>query len=81
MAAAVNCLEIEAMWKIPLEQREMGAVTLNIKDSDFAKLRDEIRKFKEKLLVTFDRTDGSAERVYQFNLQLFPTSKASKAKT
>lgn len=56
-------------------ERHIGAVTAAIPIALLPTLKDEIAAFQERILDLCDRADpGSADAVFQFNMQLFPLS-------
>lgn len=62
---AISSLELD-----PVEKREITAVTMPINSKKIPEAKIKIRKFKEDLSEFL--IDGNSDRVYSFNLQLFP---------
>ena len=72
-------LAVEALDRIPKQQRNITASTIYITQSTFDTIRKKIEAFRKELLTLAD-SDQKAERVYQLNFQLFPVSKMPKNK-
>jgi uncharacterized protein (TIGR02147 family) len=66
---------VESIDTVPPLERDISSATLSIKESDLEKLKTRLVKFRREILATFDLTDGTADRIYQLNVQLFPISK------
>lgn len=60
-------------------ERDVSALTLQLTDSEFARLREKLREFKDEILAREDGR-GPAARVYQLGFQLFPVSREVKRK-
>lgn len=67
-------LASESMDTVPAELRELGSVTVAIRASTVAELKERIVRFRRELLERCDQDEG-AEEVYQFNVQLFPLTR------
>lgn len=60
--------------------RDISTLTMGISEDGFEQIRDEIAAFRRRI-VEIVKKDNPADRVYQFNFQLFPTSRIqSKSK-
>jgi uncharacterized protein (TIGR02147 family) len=58
---------------VPPEERDISALTVCVRVSSLADLKDRIHRFREEMLERCD-TETDAERVYQLCIQLFPLS-------
>lgn len=67
-------LAIQAVDRIPKEERDISTVTLTLDDSCFEIVRDRVAAL-QKELVEISSTCEDVNRVYQVNLQVFPISK------
>lgn len=67
----------ESMETVPAEWRELGSVTVAIRASTVAELKERIVLFRRELLERCDQ-DEAPEEVYQFNVQLFPLTARRK---
>jgi uncharacterized protein (TIGR02147 family) len=61
----------EAIDRFPRDWREISTLTLGLSGETLEKAREEVRKCRKKILQMV-RHDVKADRVYQFNFQLFP---------
>jgi uncharacterized protein (TIGR02147 family) len=61
----------EAIDRFPRSLREISTLTLGLSGETLEKAREEVRKCRKKILQMV-RHDVKADRVYQFNFQLFP---------
>jgi uncharacterized protein (TIGR02147 family) len=66
-------LGIEAVDRYPKDARDISAVTLSLSDEAFAKVRDEIRALRKRILAMTE-ADPHPTKVYQCNFQFFPLS-------
>jgi uncharacterized protein (TIGR02147 family) len=64
-------LAAEAMERLPKHQRDISAVTIPIRKSDFGKVKEYLQLMRKELLNLAAET-GTGETVVQINLQLFP---------
>jgi uncharacterized protein (TIGR02147 family) len=76
---AMGNLAVEALDRIPKEERNITASTIYISASTFETLKKRITDFRKELLAMAD-SDKQGERVYQINFQVFPVSKVYKSK-
>lgn len=60
---------------VPPEERDISALTVCVRQSSLADLKERIHRFREELLERSD-SDTEPERVYQLCIQLFPLSAA-----
>lgn len=63
----------ESIDSCPSADREISSLVIGLSEDGFTKYKSEIQNFREKLLDIADK-DGSMERVYHVNFQMFPTS-------
>jgi uncharacterized protein (TIGR02147 family) len=66
-------LAIAALQNVPLELRDVSSLTLTFDPKEILKVKNEIKKFKEKIQKTC--ASMKASEVYSLNVQLFPLSK------
>ena len=57
----------------------LSSVSLTLAEKDFKKVQDEIRAFRRRIMDIAKNSD-SPERVYQFNMQVFPLTKPMERK-
>jgi uncharacterized protein (TIGR02147 family) len=71
----VACTDLakRAFTEFPLQNRNMTGLTLGISEKTYEKICMEIQAFQEKIMGIAE-SDDAADRVYQLNFQLFPTS-------
>jgi len=69
----------DALANVRSDERHYGAVTVAVPGNLVPKLKQEIAAFQEHILDLCDSASDPAERVYQFNLQLFPLSASEEA--
>jgi uncharacterized protein (TIGR02147 family) len=72
-------LAIEALDRIPREERNISSSTIFITQRTFETIRQKIEDFRKELLGLADAAQ-QGERVFQLNFQLFPVSKPVKNK-
>jgi uncharacterized protein (TIGR02147 family) len=70
---ACNDLAKRAFTQYPLDTRNMTGLTLGISKNSYDKICEEIQGFQTKIMEIANR-DEEADRVYQLNFHLFPTS-------
>jgi len=63
----------ESMDTCPAQERDLSCMVITVSREGFARLRDEIRAFRKRLVAMVDEDQGR-ERVYHLSMQLFPTS-------
>lgn len=64
----------ESIERFPSDERHLGALTVCIPAARVGELKQAIVAFQERLLDLCDSMGPPADRVYQFNMQLFPLS-------
>jgi uncharacterized protein (TIGR02147 family) len=72
-------LAIEALDRVPREERNISSSTIFITGETFDTIRKRIEEFRKELLGLAD-AGQQGERVYQMNFQLFPVSKPIRNK-
>lgn len=60
-------------------ERDVSALTLQLTEADFARLREKLRELKDDILAREDAR-GPEARVYQLGIQLFPVSRVLRRK-
>lgn len=63
-----------ALAEVDRRERHMSSLTLSVTGSSYAALLEEIKAFKERVKTIVQGEEGG-NRVYQFNLDLFPMSR------
>ena len=76
---AMGALAIEAIDRIPKNERNITSSTIYITARMFDTIKKMIEDFRKELLSLADSVQ-QGERVYQINFQAFPVSKAPKSK-
>lgn len=73
-------LGMESLFQDAPTEREFGAATLSLTQSEFEELRFKLRQLRKATQKenSVRRTTSQGERVYQLNLQLFPVTNKSK---
>lgn len=64
----------DALERVVPEERDMSALTVCIKATSLADLKERVHRFREEMLERCDR-EQDPEQVYQLCIQLFPLSK------
>jgi uncharacterized protein (TIGR02147 family) len=64
----------EAIDRFPRNERNLSWMTLSVSQEGFETIQEELRAFRARALE-IARQDAKANRVYQFNFQVFPMSK------
>lgn len=54
-----------------LDDREYNSFCFNIEKKNISKIKNEIRKFKDELISSYEASRGKANDTYQLNIQLF----------
>jgi uncharacterized protein (TIGR02147 family) len=67
-------LAAEAVDRFPREERNLSWLTMSCSPESFAAIVEELRAFRRRAL-DIASADPAADRVYQFNFQIFPMSK------
>lgn len=76
LQAELIYLALESLFQDQPQDREFGAQTLALTDTEFEQLKFELRQFRKRWLkdVSVNRKVDKADRVYQLNIQLFPVT-------
>jgi uncharacterized protein (TIGR02147 family) len=68
-------LASESLERFPREERNVSTVTMNVAENVLPEIDEMISKFRETLIQFVNsHRDSEKDRVYQFNVQLFPLS-------
>ncbi len=67
-------LGVDALENIPSEDRDISTVTVSCTQELFETYKERMKQLRQEFLE-LARNEESADKVYQFNLQLFPLSK------
>lgn len=70
----------EAIDRFPRKERNLSWMTLSISQKSFDTIQEELRAFRRKALEIAAQ-DGDANRIYQFNFQIFPLTKTCKERS
>jgi uncharacterized protein (TIGR02147 family) len=60
---------------LPLEEREIGGLTIAIPKTDIPRLKERLREFRRELNESFSVHEATADEVFQFGFQLFPLTR------
>lgn len=63
----------KAVRKFEPKERYLSGISMNVDPKKLPQIKEKIRSFEDELINLFD--EPNTERIYQFNIQLFPTSK------
>jgi len=66
-------LAAEAFDRFPTGQSNMSTLTISISSETFAHIKEELSALRNKIAVMAEN-EPTADRIYQFNMQLFPMS-------
>lgn len=71
-------LAVDAVEKVPVEERNFAGITMGISQKTFQRISQEVENFKQKIVaIACDGQNG--DQVYRLNLQLFPLTKRKEA--
>lgn len=75
----VECTDLakKALQKTPAKNRNITGLTLGISEQTYYHICEEIQQFQQNIM-NLANSDEQADRVYQFNFHLFPTSDFDK---
>lgn len=75
----VECAELakRTLHEAPSGKRNITGLTLGISEETYNRICEEIQQFQQNI-ITIANSDEGADRVYQFNFHLFPTSDFDK---
>src|SRR5262249_6134004 len=68
-----------AVDQVPPDERDISALTVCVRASSLADLKDRIHRFREEMMQRCD-SETEPERVYQLCIQFFPLSLAKEAR-
>jgi uncharacterized protein (TIGR02147 family) len=71
-------LALDAVEGVVPDQRDISGLTLTIPSKELPLLRNRIAEFRAELVRMVDESQGH-DRVFQFNVQLFPLSRGPEA--
>ncbi|CAN5677902.1 hypothetical protein BH10BDE1_BH10BDE1_17130 [soil metagenome] len=76
LQAELIYLGIESLFRDSPKEREFGAMTIAMTQSEFEQVRFELRQTRKRIQkdLKMNREAGQGERVYQMNIQLFPVT-------
>lgn len=66
-------LAIESLERFSKDERDVSALTISLSDDAFAKVKEEIRALRKRILALTE-VDVAPSKVYQCNFQFFPMS-------
>ena len=67
-------LAAESIDTVPRNQRDISSVVLSLSQKGFETAKEEIQKFRKKLLELAEKETG-VSKVYHANFQIFPTTR------
>jgi uncharacterized protein (TIGR02147 family) len=70
-------LALEALDRIPKNQRNYSTLTMSLTEADFAEVKERVRDFRQQL-IKFIHSKSQGERVYQMNIQLLPLTECRR---
>ena len=81
LQAELIYLGLESLFQDLPQEREFGAATLSLTESEFEQLKFELRQFRKRWVkdISVKRKDSKGDRVFQLNIQLFPVTQAVKS--
>lgn len=76
LQAELIYLGLESLFQDQPQDREFGAQTLALTETEFEQLKFELRQFRKRWLkdVSVNRKTAKGDRVFQLNIQLFPVT-------
>jgi uncharacterized protein (TIGR02147 family) len=80
LQAELIYLGLESLFQDGPQDREFGAQTLSLTESEFEQLKFELRQLRKRWAkdISVNRTSAKGDRVFQLNIQLFPVTLKSK---
>lgn len=66
-------MAIESLDRYSKDERDISALTISLSEEAFAKVRDEIRALRKRILAMTE-VDVAPSKVFQCNIQFFPVS-------
>jgi uncharacterized protein (TIGR02147 family) len=64
-------LALKTLDKVPTTERNFSSMTLGLTENTYKKIVNEFENFRKKV-IAIATSEETTERVYEFNLQLFP---------
>lgn len=82
LQAELIYLGLESLFQDAPQDREIGAQTMALTESEFDHLKFELRQFRKRWAkdASVNRKTQKGDRVFQLNIQLFPVTLPGKAK-
>ncbi len=79
LQAELIYLGLESLFQDQPQDREFGAQTLALTESEFEQMKFELRQFRKRWLkdISVNRKTAKGQRVFQLNIQLFPVTKVT----
>jgi uncharacterized protein (TIGR02147 family) len=76
LQAELIYLAMESLFQDQPQDREFGAQTLALTETEFEQLKFELRQFRKRWFkdISVNRKAEKADRVFQLNIQLFPVT-------
>lgn len=73
-------LGLESLFQDAPQDREFGATTMALTESEFEQLKFELRQFRKRWTkdISVQRKMTKGDRVFQLNIQLFPVTKTGE---
>ncbi len=74
-------LGLESLAQDPPQDREFGAMTVALTETEFEQLKFELRQFRKRWMkdIMVKREQSKGDRVFQLNIQLFPVSEGEES--
>jgi uncharacterized protein (TIGR02147 family) len=66
-------MAMKSLYNIPRDERKINGLTLGLSKKALKLISEETDAFQDRVIAIVNNT-GNADRVYQFNFQLFPMS-------
>lgn len=66
----------KALEQVDFQEREVTTLTFSVPEKAFVRIRDAMRQARDRIVRAILEEDGSADRVFQLNMQLFPITKS-----
>ena len=81
LQAELIYLGLESLFQDAPQDREFGAMTVALAETEFEQLKFELRQFRKRWTkdISVQRKTSKGDRVFQLNIQLFPVTKAPTA--
>jgi uncharacterized protein (TIGR02147 family) len=78
LQAELIYLGLESLFQDAPQDREFGAMTASLTETEFEQLKFELRQFRKRWTkdISVQRKTSKGDRVFQLNIQLFPVTKS-----